>query len=124
MMEHNDVIAEEGGESWMMLSPIPADAASSIAPQRISPQAVPASPQTVVDSASVVGNDSETIARIARNKELYLRFKSVGCEYCGSWHGDETPPYQTCNYCHASPSFHHGRCCPRKPAASVYRSGC
>ena len=35
------------------------------------------------------------------------------CEYCHSTFPPESLPFQSCWYCDASPSFHHGWCCPQ-----------
>ena len=35
------------------------------------------------------------------------------CEYCHSTFPPESLPFRSCWYCDDSPSFHHGRCCPR-----------
>jgi hypothetical protein len=40
----------------------------------------------------------------------------VVCEYCNNGNlGSGTIPFSSCLYCGASPSYHHGRCCTRKP---------
>ena len=43
-------------------------------------------------------------------------FDPNGCEICGVRFTEEPYPlqYEWCKYCKATPSYHHGRCCPRK----------
>ena len=36
------------------------------------------------------------------------------CEYCTDAINPQTFPYKNCSGCGASPSYHHGRCCPLK----------
>ena len=36
------------------------------------------------------------------------------CEYCTDRVNPQTFPYKNCSGCGASPSYHHGRCCPMK----------
>ena len=36
------------------------------------------------------------------------------CEYCTDWANPQIFPYKSCSGCGASPSYHHGRCCPLK----------
>ena len=44
------------------------------------------------------------------------RLKMMMCEYCEKSAGRESLPFPDCNYCSASPSYHHGRCCPHEPS--------
>ena len=40
------------------------------------------------------------------------------CEYCHSAYPPERLPFQWCWYCNASPSFHHGLCCPQNASTA------
>jgi hypothetical protein len=45
--------------------------------------------------------------------------RNYGCEYCGWWHPTSPFPFPNCWYCGAQPSYHHGRCCPRRPRGEL-----
>ena len=40
----------------------------------------------------------------------------IKCEYCGKSARRNSLRNPDCNYCSASPSYHHGRCCPYEPS--------
>ena len=40
------------------------------------------------------------------------RIPAPECEFCGWWHPQTPFPFKHCNHCDATPSYHHGRCCP------------
>ena len=37
---------------------------------------------------------------------------NIGCEICGRWYPPSPFPFPHCSICGATPSYHHGRCCP------------
>ena len=49
--------------------------------------------------------------------------RNYGCEYCGWWHPRSPFPFPRCNLCGAAPSYHHGRCCPRRPRPAAEERG-
>ena len=44
------------------------------------------------------------------------------CEICRQLYDGETLPFEHCRYCGDTPSYHHGRCCPRR-ATYLYQVG-
>ena len=44
------------------------------------------------------------------------RFRAP-CEFCLSVYPGESFPFRFCTFCGVNPSWHHGRCCPRRPWA-------
>ena len=43
------------------------------------------------------------------------------CEFCGWWNPTTPFPFEHCKFCDATPSYHHGRCCPRFSRSGGYK---
>ena len=43
------------------------------------------------------------------------------CEFCTDKVNPQIFPYNRCSFCGASPSYHHGRCCPEKRTEGMKR---
>ena len=67
-------------------------------------------------------NETQTEDNLKKRHNDYGDETNVGkrtrvdhCEVCLRVFVGERIPFENCNYCLASPSYHHGRCCSRKP---------
>ena len=53
-------------------------------------------------------------AKVRKEKPRVIPVVPLRCEFCTDRVNPNIFPYKRCGSCGASPSYHHGRCCPLK----------